>query len=364
MGENTTWREVPPPRRRRVVLGWLIAVVAVIGGVAVAAWSVGHRNTSNGPEALVRTYAEHLAAGRAAAAGAIVAPTPKSGATLDPTLLTDGVVGGAVRRLTVVEVASYDADETTVGQSATVHVRYTVDGQPNQVTLHAQRLPNTWGVLRHWRLVDGLAVPVVIETNIESIPTGRLGTATITVSGSGLQGFPQHRFMLYPGVYHVTGVDSPWITAAKDVTVDDNRTHDLSDVSPTGQVWYEATDALMKKVQADATAQARACAATGPSMAIRGCPMEMWLRDDFGTLRVTRAPVIDSVQAYQTTYEADGTTLPAMRFTSTEGEFSYSGGPGIEPDTQSFRSEGGVSFSADGRSARVDLWTSLSGPGR
>ena len=86
-------------------------------------------------------------------------------------------------------------------------------------------------------------MPVIIETNVDTIASGRLGAATNPVSGPGLQGFPQHRFMLYPGVYHVTGIDSLWIRAVRDVAVDDNRTHYLSDTSPTAQVWYEPTAA-------------------------------------------------------------------------------------------------------------------------
>ncbi len=334
----------------------LLALLVLLGAPIALSVAVSHRNAATGPDVVARTYAEHLAAGRASAAAAMVAPVAKSGATLDPALVSDAVLREAVERITVTDVNVYDADDTRVGASATARIDYTVRGQLNQVQLRVERLPNTWGVLRHWRLIEDLSVPVTIETNVDTIATGRLGTAGITVSGPGLQGFPQHRFMLYPGVYHVTGIDSPWIRAAEDVAVDDNRTHYVADSNPTGQVWYEPTDALWARVQAEADSQVRACAAAGAAMAFKRCPMDMALRNDWGTLRVVTMPQVTSLGAVQTEYRADGTTAPMWRFRSDNtGEFSYTGGTKVDPGEETFALAGSVVFTADGQRATVEL---------
>lgn len=341
-----------------------LGLVAILGLPIVLVYAVGERNAANGPDVLARTYADHLAAGRASAASAMVSPVAKAGAGVDAALLSDQVLGAATERIKVVDVhPSSDADETEVGDRASVSVSYRLAGQLNRVELQAERLPNTWGILRNWTLADGLAVPVVIETNIPSIPTGRVGDTSIPVSGPSLNGFPQHPFLLYPGVYRVTGVDSPWVSAAKEVAVDANRARFATSSTVTGQVWYEATPALWDKVRADAAEQAKDCAKAGPAMSLDTCPLEMWLRKDWGTLRVSQVPPIESVGGVQTEYEADGTTLPMTRFSSGPGEFTYSGIPGVRAGDHSFRAAGGIYFSEDGESARVELWSSLSGPG-
>lgn len=334
----------------------LLILLGLLGAPIAVTFAVSHQNASNGPDVLARTYVDHLAAGRASAAAAMVAPVAKSGAALDPALLSDTVLREAVEHITVNEVVVDDADETKVGQSASARIEYTLRGQLNQVQLRVNRLPNTWGVLRHWQLAEDLAVPVIIETNVDTIASGRLGAATIPVSGPGLQGFPQHRFMLYPGVYHVTGIDSPWIRAVRDIAVDDNRTRYLSDTSPTAQVWYEPTDALWERVRSDAEGQARACAAAGADMVVKRCPMGMGQRNDWGTLRVVTMPTITSLGAVQAEYRADGTTVPMWQFRSaTNGEFTYTGGGKVEAGHEPFVTNGSVRFTPDGQQVTVQL---------
>ncbi|MFN8029410.1 MAG: hypothetical protein U0Q10_03510 [Dermatophilaceae bacterium] len=327
-------------------------------------YAVGQQNAASGPDVLARTDADHLAAGRASAAAAMVAPVATSGATIDPALLSDTVLRDALERITVNEVVVDDADETKVGESASARIAYTLRGQLNLVQLRVNRLPNTWGVLRHWQLAEDLAMPVIIETNVDTIASGRLGAATILVRGPGLQGFPQHRFMLYPGVYHVTGIDSPWIRAVRDVAVDDNRTRYLSETSPTAQVWYEPTAALWDRVRSDADRQARACAAAGADMVVKRCPMAMARRNDRGTLRVVTMPTITSLGAVQTEYRADGTTAPMWQFQSaTNGEFTYTGGGKVEAGHESFDTNGSVRFTRTG-SRSPSNWPRAEAPAR
>ena len=337
----------------------------MLGAPIAIALAVSQRNSAKGPEVLVRTYVDHLAAGRAGAASELVAPVAKAGAALDPALLQDAVLGAARERLVVEDVsASYDLEETPVGGESSVTVHYTLKGSANRVDLAVRRLPNTWGLLTHWEIVGDLAVPVAVETNVPALLVARIGAASVPVSGPSVNGFPQQRVMLYPGVYPVTGVDSRWLRAAKDIAVDDNRTAYISNASPTGQLWYEATDALWDKVRADAAKQVDACAAAGPRMPATRCPPEMVHRQDWGTLRVTQQPEIEQVGAFQSDYRADGETLPTLRFTSGLGELSYSGSGMVDRGVEDFRVDGGIYLSQDGDSARIELWSSLSGPGR
>lgn len=86
-------------------------------------------------------------------------------------------------------------------------------------------------------------------------------------------------------------------------------------------------------------------------------------RQDWGTLRVTQQPEIEQVGAFQSDYRADGETLPTLRFTSGLGELSYSGSGMVDRGVEDFRVDGGIYLSQDGDSARIELWSSLSGPG-
>lgn len=62
------------------------------------------------------------------------------------------------------------------------------------------------------------------------------------------------------------------------------------------------TDALWDKVRREAQAQVKACAAAGPKMDLKRCPRSMALRNDWGTLRVTQMPQIDTLQSFQNDY--------------------------------------------------------------
>ncbi len=323
----------PRPRRR----WWILALVAVVlvAAAITGAVVVSGRN-EDAPVEAVRAYVDAIARGDATAANALV--DPKSfGPGVDPALLTDEVLRSATQRITVGEInldfsADLDADVVEVD------VDYTLGNVKSVVMLRAKRAGTTAGLLHEWRVIDPLLVPVRVQTNESSQETAGFGAGTVPVSGSEYEGFPQHRFFVYPGVYPLHGHESRYLAAQPEAVAAANRDYGERPSEPDndvvdGTVYYRATSEL-KGILTDRMAKhVTACLAAVPKPPTN-CPDT--LLNSVGLLRsarLDRQPVIQSIQSYQVVYRGERTE-PPLRMVAGNGSFSYTdtdGDTGDEP---------------------------------
>lgn len=201
-----------PTRRRTwiLALAGLVTVVLVVTGVIVVS-----RHNDDAPTDAVREYLDAIARGDGPTANALV--DPRSFAEdVDPELLTDAL-RSAKKRITVEEVnlaKGADLNADVVGVEVTYRLgkpaKDEIDAR-DTVTLRVKRAGTTAGVLDEWQVIDPLLVPVSVENNQAWLRPASLGSAAIPVGGPALDGWPERRFYVYPGVYELHGHKSRYL---------------------------------------------------------------------------------------------------------------------------------------------------------
>jgi hypothetical protein len=323
----------PRPRRR----WWILALVAVVlvAAAITGAVIVSGRN-EDAPVEAVRAYVDAIARGDASTANSLVDPT-SFGPGVDPALLTDEMLRSATQRITVGGVdldfsADLDADVVEV------EVDYTLGDVRSVVMLRAKRAGTTAGLLHEWRVIDPLLVPVRVQTNESSQETAGFGAGTVPVSGPEYDGFPQHRFLVYPGVYPLRGHESRYLEAPPETVVAANgdpraRPSDADNDTVDGVVNYRATTELTGILTDRMAKHVTACFAALPKVPAN-CPETLLNNVSLlRSARVDRQPVIGSVQSYQVDYRGERTE-PSLRMISRDGSFAYTdtdGATGDEP---------------------------------
>lgn len=320
-----------PERRpwwKRVTPWQLVAVLggAVVLAAAVAGFVVVSTHNSSAPADAVRDYVETIARGDAEAANRMVDPADFPGRAIDTSLLTDEVLGSANRlRIEEVELREIDgepADSVTFsphGAVAEVHVEYVIDGAENHriqehrigdhrgdATLRARLTGSTLGLWEHWTVIDPLVVPAYVETSMHQVvgvagmEGATIGGAAVPANRSGIDAFSRTYFLLYPGVYTVRGVESPYFTAepetlvATQVSWDADEFWEPSDHTPpagSARVGYDDTAQLRAKVADEMERALRACAEAVPDVR-EGCPNGISGNSDVTAATLDRLPEV------------------------------------------------------------------------
>ncbi|GMA30188.1 hypothetical protein [Litorihabitans aurantiacus] len=260
--------EPRPHRRRRPVLTTLTAVAVL--AVVTAGVLLAQERERRTPEASVERYAQLVADGEYEAASAIVpvlgsweGPAVSSAPReVVPELVSDEA--SANGDFTLVEVTREDETIPPVGETVEVTVRSETDGRPTSSVLRVERRPDSSPGLPSWRVLDSLAVPLVVrvpnkglvEVTVDSVPV----TGTAPEDGDAAT-------MVYPGV-HTVAFDGGEYLLAQDV---ERR------VAPAGssvdpQTWSVIAsldvipgEAAVGAALADATSFVDACIAGEPA---------------------------------------------------------------------------------------------------
>jgi hypothetical protein len=340
--DEETWR---PSRRAKVAA--LVLSVLLVAGITVGIVVINHNQDA--PVDAVRAYVDAIARGDASAANAMVDPE-RFDDGVDPDLLTDEVLGSAKQRITVEDV-SLGFDANLSADVVDVQVTYKLGKFGATVLLRAQRAGTTLGVLKNWRVIDPLLVPVRLETNEPEFDTASLGAATVPVGGPVSDGWPERRSFVYPAVYELRGHHSRYLTAGPAEVVAtgrvayDARPANIDEQLAHAALQYQATPELGDEVTTRLTDHVTACVAAAPKVP-GDCPWELDAYADFGTgIKLVGRPVVDHLTAYPDEYRRDGKTKPSLRFTG-EGQFSYVDEEG-EPDETTFFAYGRVVVTPD-----------------
>ena len=285
---------------RRLAPRALTIVVGVAGGllvVALAAVGVVQwiGSTYFGPEPVAAEYLEALHFGRAAVATQLSDPGI---AAEDRAGLSDEVLVHAKARLASARVG--DAEVT--GDTATIPVEYSLDGQHVSAELAARRSGTTWLLFPTWRLTSSLVSQAAVTS-----PAGvSLGGVDVVASATSDVRTPT-RLWLYPGTYSVTSADigpnAKWFTFGRTtmrVTGDSGRLGRSGPASAT--VTVAASTALADGVTSQIEALIDDCATSAASTprSTRGqCPFSTSSSDGKATWTVVSYPqVITSVDRY------------------------------------------------------------------
>jgi hypothetical protein len=334
---NTDEQPAGTRRRKLLIIGVTVITVLVVGGVAGSV--VVRNHNEDAPVDTVRAYVDAIARGDANAANAAVDPRTL-GAGVDPTLLTDQVLGSTKSRLTVDDVTlGFDADPKA--DVVDVDVTYRLEKSYNRVVLRVQRAGSTAGVLDEWRVIDPFLVPVRVEVN-ELIGTAWLGPAKVAVGGPGIQGFPERRFYVYPGVYELRGAESQYLTAEPKIVAVRNIDQKVTSTAQPvkAALVYKATPKLTAEVSAQLATHLTACVSATPP---KGCPVDMYGRSENNDYRLDQQPTVKDIMSYQVDYKADGSTEPSLRFRAVDGRVTYQAGG--RDRTRTFWSYGRIAVS-------------------
>lgn len=320
---------MPPSRKVALIAGGCAVALLVASAIVI-----GQVNGSRGPARAVREYVDLIARGDATAANALVDPGPGRA------FLSDEVLASASQRISVTEVYGHDST-VEPGETAEATVRYELAGRSYAADLRVKREPNSFGGLEQWRVIDPLVVPVVVQTNVPTLDSGSLGAARIPASGPKYNGFPQQRFLMYPGSYQLTGVTSKYVRALPHAV---SVAHGGSMETNPAAISYQYEQELFRLVTAKITELLARCFGTGNAPPA-DCPRDLRTYSEGGTdFRLDRVPAIERLQAYQTEHKADATTEPAIRFATHQGRFSFTDGG---TRTRDFRLYGSVGISRD-----------------
>lgn len=199
-----------PPRPKTA----LRILVAVGGGVillaaiaAVVAFAL-----TRGPSArdVAEEYLAHIAAGEASAALALQADPPEEVAALsDPMLLTDEVLGGAVERISDIDVAPTSSES---GGYAAFDVSYSLAGQRYENTLTVIHEDGAWPDPGRWSVSIDLTDTLVVT---QDDPAYRLSGVEMPTVSSG-EFLP---LAVYPAVYPIEAVDDTFYETDRDTLV-------------------------------------------------------------------------------------------------------------------------------------------------
>ena len=336
------WR---PSRRARIAA--LVLAVLLVAGVTGGILATNHNAAA--PAAAVRAYVEAIARGDASAANRMVDPASFADG-VDPALLTDEVLRSAKQRIEVAEV-NLSPGEDLSADVVDVQVEYSLGRQETTVLLRAKRAGTTAGVLRDWRVIDPLLVPVRVESTVPRLDTASLGAATVPVGGPGGNGWPERRFFVYPGVYELRGHESRYLTAAPQDVAATNTGYDERPANIDGQLArsylsYQATPALTAAVTTRLDAHVTACFAAVPNVP-RDCPWHVYAYADFATgMRLARRPRVESIEAYQVDYPSVRAAAQPLRFTTDDGELTYTNEDG-QPRRENFSAHGQIGVTPD-----------------
>ena len=190
---------VPPPPRapmsrkaRRAVIASVVSVGVIgvlVGGAAIALTVI---NENRGPESVVQEYLDHLAAGDADAASAMV---PLSSGDASDLTRNDVYNAEGVEHFTVGDITS-EVD----GDSGVVTAELTLGGESYEVDIAVSTGESEFGLLRTWVIDD----PLVFDAEVWAT-----GAADVEIAGSEQTLSEQEfgysaTFTLYPGIYPVT----------------------------------------------------------------------------------------------------------------------------------------------------------------
>lgn len=248
-----------PAAKRGLIIGLStvggLIVLAVVGGIGV-----GVVNATRSPQAVAQQYLEHIAAGRAEAAGALVDPNIP---TDQRAFLTDDVLASASEGISDIEVHRSDVGS---GDSAGVAVSYKLDGVTREAYLEARKGEPEWLVLDTWQLTSTLVTPVSFWSS---------GPGSVAIGGVALDALEgsESQAMLYPGVYELIAQDSTYFELEDPTLVVDAA------APGTKEIVFTPTDALRDEVRSQVDALLAACVAE-TSADPDGCPFSAYTYND------------------------------------------------------------------------------------
>jgi hypothetical protein len=245
------------PRTKKTLIGVGIGAGALVVAAVGAAIAVSVVNAGRGPVSVAQTYVDHIAAGRADEASALVDPDIPNA---ERGFLTGDVLDAATERISNVEIAEGYAE----GDVRSLDVTYELDGVDRQATLQAERLPNEWGVLERWRISTPLVTTATVSHN---------GLGGASIGGVELpfdEDWGAAEVVLYPGVYEVVPDASEFFEA------DAVQLLAASGPSEGAEVVHRPTEALAAEAQRQVEAQLAGCAEQNVARP-DGCPFSVYV---------------------------------------------------------------------------------------
>ncbi|HWM01450.1 MAG TPA: hypothetical protein VNP92_03850 [Actinophytocola sp.] len=346
-----------PTRRRTWILAiaGLVVVVLVVTGVIV----VSMRN-DDAPTDAVREYLDAIARGDGPTANALV--DPRSFAKdVDPKLLTDAL-RSAKKRITVEEVnvaKGADLNADMVGVEVAYRLNHRMRGglgARGAATLRVKRAGTTAGVLDEWQVIDPLLVPFIVENNQAWLRPASLDGTPVPVSGPALDGWPERRFYVYPGVYELHGHKSRYLKATPQTVVAesapsyDERPHDGKPPAEELYLRYEASAELTSTVADRLTDHVTACFAAVPKVP-DNCPGDLSKRLSYVTdIRLTQQPDPPTFDRNALEYYTDDELESSWSFQADNGSFSFIDEDFPEDDeqrTESLTTYGSIDITPD-----------------
>ena len=265
-----------------------LLVVLVVLGVGGAA-STAAFNQLNGPEQAVLDYASLLADGRASAAARRVPPVAARNGVLVPALVSDAALARATTRIrplsAAVETGRPEGADVPVGQVVTVDLTYGLGQQSGVARLRVRRDPDGFPFTHTWKVLDPLLVPVVVETNLTSLPAPTLAGVSLPVtgatSGTGSTGGTVSPVMVYPGIYPLTTPSYRLLTA--DVGAATPTLVAVHPAKATYTPWavaapltWTGSSALLAQVASGVVTDLTTCVTAGPRMSAELCPAALF----------------------------------------------------------------------------------------
>lgn len=304
-------------------IGGFAVVLVVAGAIAV-----GVENARRSPDLVVRQYVAHLAAGEAAAAGAMVDPGVPNAQRV---LLDDVVLSSATSRLVLVDTTVDRRDAESAAVTATV----SLDGERFSHRFIVDKGPEEYFFLDTWQLKQPWTVPVTLSS--DSLPVVIVGDTPVTLASPGT-GVVRNTADLYayPGRYPVrAGGSGTYVTSRDQVLAarPDSPAAVRLDATPTEQLKAYVLDRAIAKV--------RSCAGV-PGNMDPGCPYGV--RDPaLASLRVAAQP--KGFDAFDLT----GFTTTSAVITTTADPQPWD--PDPQPRANTFRLHGTLTLDGDAEPA-------------
>jgi hypothetical protein len=179
-----------------------IGIVVTLGLLA-SGCAAGEREAAASPAEPVRAYLEAIAAGDARTAISLddlaLRITSSSPDELDlETLRTDDVLGGAVERISAVEVA--DPGTTSRREPVDVGYRYELAGEER-----SGELTVAWDSrAQEWQLQEALSGRVAVQASAEGEATAPIGFTVPGATAEAPEAGVTLAYVAYPAVYDVT----------------------------------------------------------------------------------------------------------------------------------------------------------------